>query len=72
MLSYQGNFVSLFDSMHVLIRDLPPTSSSYVLHVKALIDRGKGVSPRDTESGQLLIDRALHLDVLEYLLWINR
>ena len=34
--------------------------------------KGKGYSPRDTESGQLLIDRALHLDVLEYLLWINR
>ena len=27
---------------------------------------------RDTESGMLLIDRADHLDVLEYLLWVNR
>ena len=45
---------------------------------QGILDGGKGVSggpgcdPRDTESGQLLIDRARHLDVLEYLLWINR
>ena len=39
---------------------------------RALIQAGKGYNPRDTESGQLLIDRARHLDVLEYLLWINR
>ena len=37
-----------------------------------VINQGKGCSPRDTESGQILIDRAVHLDVLEYLLWINR
>ena len=37
-----------------------------------VVNQGKGGIPRDTESGQLLIDRATHLDVLEYLLWINR
>ncbi|GAX76845.1 hypothetical protein CEUSTIGMA_g4291.t1 [Chlamydomonas eustigma] len=36
-----------------------------------VINSGKGSSPRDTESGQFLIDRATHLDVLEYILWIN-
>ncbi|GAX81590.1 hypothetical protein CEUSTIGMA_g9018.t1 [Chlamydomonas eustigma] len=34
-----------------------------------LVDPSCGT--RDTESGQLLFDRAKHLDVLEYLLWIN-
>ncbi|GAX76848.1 hypothetical protein CEUSTIGMA_g4294.t1 [Chlamydomonas eustigma] len=38
---------------------------------KKVINAGKGYSPRDTESGQVLIDRGKHLDVLEYLLWIN-
>ncbi len=42
------------------------------LPVQSIVDQGKGYSPRDTESGQLLIDRGKHLDVLEYLLWINR
>ena len=41
-------------------------------YIQDVINQGKGHSPRDTESGQLLIDRAVHLDVLEYLLWINR
>lgn len=36
-----------------------------------VIKSGKGYAPRDSESGQLLIDRARHLDVIEYLLWIN-
>ena len=49
-------------SMHGVIPDVG----------RALIQAGKGYNPRDTESGQLLIDRARHLDVLEYLLWINR
>ena len=39
---------------------------------RKVVDQGKGYSLRDTESGQLLIDRGEHLDVLEYLLWINR
>lgn len=33
--------------------------------------QGKGFINRDTESGQILMDRARHLDVLEYALWIN-
>ncbi len=37
-----------------------------------VINQGKGCGNRDTESGQLLMDRGAHLDVLEYLLWINR
>ena len=36
-----------------------------------VINQGKGFLPRDTESGQLVLDRARHLDVLEYLFWIN-
>jgi hypothetical protein len=38
---------------------------------REVIKAGKGFLPRDTESGQLLLDRARHLDVLEYLFWIN-
>ena len=41
--------------------------------VEAADDDGGDCDPhRDTESGQLLIDRGRHLDVLEFLLWINR
>ncbi|GAX76846.1 hypothetical protein CEUSTIGMA_g4292.t1 [Chlamydomonas eustigma] len=51
--------------------------SAFELHglkagpAREIINAGKGYSPRDTESGQVLIDRGKHLDVLEYLLWIN-
>ena len=44
----------------------------FFLRLQDVVNQGKGGIPRDTESGQLLIDRATHLDVLEYLLWINR
>ncbi|GLC38178.1 hypothetical protein PLESTB_001091100 [Pleodorina starrii] len=37
-----------------------------------VLSGGKGFGRRDTESGQLLIDRGRHLDVLEALLLINR
>lgn len=54
--------------------DVPPFVISPLIFTSIMFAfiQGKGYSPRDTESGQLLIDRAMHLDVLEYLLWINR
>jgi hypothetical protein len=36
-----------------------------------LLDLGKGFVRRDAETGQLLLDRRRHADVLEYLFWIN-
>lgn len=37
---------------------------------QAVLQLGKGSGRRDTESGQLLIDRARHLDVLEVGGWL--
>eukprot|EP00798_Chlamydomonas_sp_ICE-L_P010063 gene10063-7957_t len=38
---------------------------------KALLLQGRGYSKRDTESGQLVINRGRHLDTLEYIFFIN-
>ena len=61
-----------------LMRSLRSISPAPPARTQAMINQGRGFNgtsgclTRDTESGQLLIDRGLHLDVLEYLLWINR
>ncbi|KAG2486139.1 hypothetical protein HYH03_015232 [Edaphochlamys debaryana] len=39
---------------------------------RAVLRMGMGTGRRDTESGQLLIDRSRHLDVIEMLLFLNR
>ena len=74
-------YIEGFDSAEVGIylysmsyHDVPPFVISPLIFTSIMFAfiQGKGYSPRDTESGQLLIDRAMHLDVLEYLLWINR
>ncbi|GIL76628.1 hypothetical protein Vretifemale_6130, partial [Volvox reticuliferus] len=42
------------------------------IKAKRVLTMGLGFGRRDAESGQLLIDRARHLDVLETLMLINR
>ena len=56
--------------MHFEAPPSPGSCQCYFFNQQVL-NQGKGYAPFDTESGQLLIDRAVHLDVLEYLLWIN-
>eukprot|EP00798_Chlamydomonas_sp_ICE-L_P030959 gene30959-12134_t len=58
----QGRAYETFGLKPGVVQDVVPQD---VLH------RVNGSGPFDAESGQLLIDRAQHLDVLEYLVWIN-
>lgn len=39
--------------------------------MQAELSGGQGWLDRDTESGQLLINRLRHLDVLDVIFWIN-
>jgi hypothetical protein len=36
-----------------------------------ILDAGRGITSRDTESGELLLDLVEHADVVEYLCFIN-
>jgi hypothetical protein len=42
-----------------------------LLPAQPILEQGRGITRRDTESGEVLLDLVQHADVIEYLCFIN-